>query len=80
MNKKIDILIIIINIFFLYFAVQLLVFTDEFAKDNLVLIMQLLVYQNYWNHICYFQYWFNYNIIQRLGRQLPVFFQFLYFN
>ena len=36
MNKKIDILIIIINIFFfLYFAVQLLVFTDEFAKDNL---------------------------------------------
>ena len=36
MNKKIDILIIIINIFFfLYFAVQLLVFTDEFARDNL---------------------------------------------
>ena len=36
MNKKIDILIIIINIFFfLYFAVQLLVFTDEFAIDNL---------------------------------------------
>ena len=47
MNKKIDILIIIINIFFfLYFAVQLLVFTDEFARDNLgFLIMQLLVYQ-----------------------------------
>ena len=36
MNKKIDILIIIINIFFfLYFAVQLLVFTDEFAQANL---------------------------------------------
>ena len=36
MNKKRDILIIIINIFFfLYFAVQLLVFTDEFARDNL---------------------------------------------
>ena len=36
MNKKIDILIVIINIFFfLYFAVQLLVFTDEFARDNL---------------------------------------------
>ena len=36
MNKKIDILIIIINIFFfLYFAIQLLVFTDEFARDNL---------------------------------------------
>ena len=36
MNKKIDILIVIINIFFfLYFAVQLLVFTDEFARANL---------------------------------------------
>ena len=36
MNKKIDILITIINIFFfLYYAVQLLVFTDEFARDNL---------------------------------------------
>ena len=36
MNKKIDILIIIINIFFfLYYAIQLLVFTDEFARANL---------------------------------------------
>ena len=36
MNKKIDILIIVINIFFfLYYAVQLLVFTDEFARANL---------------------------------------------
>ena len=36
MNKKIDILIIIINIFFfLYYAIQLLVFTDEFARGNL---------------------------------------------
>ena len=36
MNKKIDILIIIINIFFfLFYAVQLLVFTDEFARANL---------------------------------------------
>ncbi|MDA9749110.1 hypothetical protein N9U75_03050 [Pelagibacteraceae bacterium] len=36
MKKKIDILIIIINIFFfLYYAVQLLVFTDEFAIANL---------------------------------------------
>ena len=36
MNKKIDILIIIINIFFfLYYAVQLLFFTDEFARANL---------------------------------------------
>ena len=36
MNKKIDILIVIINIFFfLYYAVQLLVFTDEFARANL---------------------------------------------
>ena len=36
MNKKIDILIIIINIFFfLYYAFQLLVFTDEFARANL---------------------------------------------
>ena len=36
MNKKVDILIIIINIFFfLYYAVQLLVFTDEFARANL---------------------------------------------
>ena len=36
MNKKIDILIIIINIFFSYIiAIQLLVFTDEFARANL---------------------------------------------
>ena len=36
MNKKIDILIVIINIFFfLYYAAQLLVFTDEFARANL---------------------------------------------
>ena len=36
MNKKVDILIIIINIFFfLYYAIQLLVFTDEFARANL---------------------------------------------
>ena len=36
MNKKIDILIIIKNIFFfLYYAIQLLVFTDEFARANL---------------------------------------------
>ena len=36
MNKKIDILIIIINIFFFgYYSIQLLVFTDEFAINNL---------------------------------------------
>ena len=36
MNKKVDILIIIINIFFfLYYSVQFLVFTDEFARANL---------------------------------------------
>ena len=36
MNKKIDILIIVINIFFFsYYSIQLLVFTDEFAKANL---------------------------------------------
>ena len=36
MNKKIDILIIIINIFFFgYYSIQLLVFTDEFAQANL---------------------------------------------
>ena len=36
MKKKVDILIIIINIFFfLYYAVQLLIFTDEFARANL---------------------------------------------
>ena len=36
MNKKVDILIITINIFFfIYYAVQLLVFTDEFARANL---------------------------------------------
>ena len=36
MKKKVDILIIIINIFFfLFYAVQLLVFTDEFARANL---------------------------------------------
>ena len=36
MNKKIDILIIIMNIlFFSYYSIQLLVFTDEFALANL---------------------------------------------
>ena len=36
MSKKIDILIIIMNIFFFtYYAIQLLVFTDEFALANL---------------------------------------------
>jgi len=36
MNKKIDILIIILNIFFFtYYSIQLLVFTDEFALANL---------------------------------------------
>ena len=36
MNKKIDILIIVINIFFFsYYSIQLLIFTDEFAQENL---------------------------------------------
>ena len=36
MTKKIDILIIIMNIFFFsYYSIQLLVFTDEFAQENL---------------------------------------------
>ena len=36
MNKKIDILIIIMNIIFLtYYSIQLLAFTDEFALANL---------------------------------------------
>ncbi len=36
MNKKIDILIIIMNIFFFsYYSIQLLVYTDEFALANL---------------------------------------------
>tara|TARA_B100001057_G_C22771542_1_gene919808 strand:+ start:680 stop:1081 length:402 start_codon:yes stop_codon:yes gene_type:complete len=35
-KKNIDILIIVMNIiFFLYYAIQLLVFTDEFAINNL---------------------------------------------
>ena len=35
-KKNIDILIIILNIiFFSYYAIQLLIFTDEFALDNL---------------------------------------------
>ncbi len=36
MYKKIDILIILMNIFFFsYYSIQLLVFTDEFAQANL---------------------------------------------
>ncbi len=36
MSKKIDILIIVMNIFFfMYYSIQLLVFTDEFALANL---------------------------------------------
>jgi len=35
-KKNIDILIIILNIiFFSYYAIQLLIFTDEFALNNL---------------------------------------------
>ena len=35
-KKNIDIFIIILNIiFFLYYAIQLLIFTDEFAINNL---------------------------------------------
>ena len=36
MIKKVDILIVIINIiFFAYFAIQLIIFTDEFSINNL---------------------------------------------
>jgi len=36
MIKKVDILIVLINIiFFAYFAIQLIIFTDEFAINNL---------------------------------------------
>ena len=36
MIKKVDILIVIINIiFFVYFAIQLIIFTDEFSINNL---------------------------------------------
>lgn len=36
MTKKVDILIILINIiFFAYYAIQLIIFTDEFAINNL---------------------------------------------
>ena len=36
MIKKVDILIILINIiFFAYYAIQLIIFTDEFAINNL---------------------------------------------
>ena len=36
MNQKVDILIVIINIiFFAYFAIQLIIFTDEFSINNL---------------------------------------------
>ena len=36
MIKKVDILIVIINIiFFAYYAIQLIIFTDEFAINNL---------------------------------------------
>ena len=36
MDKKVDILIVIINIiFFAYFAIQLIIFTDEFSINNL---------------------------------------------
>ena len=36
MIKKVDILIILINIiFFVYYAIQLIIFTDEFAINNL---------------------------------------------
>ena len=83
MNKKIDILIIIINIFFLiYYAVQLLVFTDEFARANL----------GYFNHavaglseiIGIIFVTFSIGLVtilfRGLDRQLPVFFSIFVFQ
>ena len=83
MNKKIDILIIIINIFFfLYYAIQLLVFTDEFARANL----------GYFNHavaglseiIGIIFVTFNIGLIiilfRGLDSQLPVFFSIFVFQ
>ena len=83
MNKKIDILIIIINIFFfLYYAIQLLVFTDEFARANL----------GYFNHavaglseiIGIIFVTFSIGLItilfRGLDRQLPVFFSIFVFQ
>ena len=83
MNKKIDILIIIINIFFfLYFAVQLLVFTDEFARDNLGFFNHAVAGLSEIIGIIFVTFSIGLIIIlfRGLDRQLPVFFSIFVFQ
>ena len=83
MNKKIDILIIIINIFFfLYYAIQLLVFTDEFARGNLGFFNHAVAGLSEIIGIMFVT--FNIGLItilfRGLDRQLPVFFSIFVFQ
>ena len=83
MNKKIDILIVIINIFFfLYFAVQLLVFTDEFARDNLGFFNHAVAGLSEIIGIIFVTFSIGLIIIlfRGLDRQLPVFFSIFVFQ
>ena len=83
MNKKIDILIIIINIFFfLYFAIQLLVFTDEFARDNLGFFNHAVAGLSEIIGIIFVTFSIGLIIIlfRGLDRQLPVFFSIFVFQ
>ena len=83
MNKKIDILIIIINIFFfLYYAFQLLVFTDEFARANLGFFNHAVAGLSEIIGIIFVTFSIGLIIIlfRGLDRQLPVFFSIFVFQ
>ena len=83
MNKKIDILIIIINIFFfLYYAVQFLVFTDEFARANLGFFNHAVAGLSEIIGVIFVTFSIGLIIIlfRGLDRQLPVFFSIFVFQ
>ena len=83
MTKKIDILIIIMNIFFFsYYSIQLLVFTDEFALANLGFFNHAIAGLSEILGIIFLTFVIGLIIIlfRNVEKQLPIFFQFLFFK
>ena len=83
MNKKIDILIIVINIFFFsYYSIQLLVFTDEFALANLGLFNHAVAGLSEILGIIFFTFVIGLSIIlfRNIEKQLPFFLSIFIFQ
>ena len=83
MNKKIDILIIVINIFFFsYYSIQLLVFTDEFAQENLGFFNHAVAGLSEIIGIIFITFVIGLIIIifRNIERQLPIFLSILIFQ